>query len=216
MSRSAPERWPISSRRAVKSGISTRLLMPRAHPLRRRRKPAHRFGDGARQQRREQHGDAAPRSRRCESTTRRSAHSTSSISPPDRGEHQRAEHRPEALHRHRDRHDDLARLVDAHDARPTRRSRPPRPRRIPCRCRGRSPSAADSRPEEIIARPLPPAHQDVRLPRVERRQFRLHDLAAAIEEARSRPPDCRPDRSPAPGSWCWRGAAAAPAPRSPD
>ena len=29
MSRSAPDKWPISSRRWVKSGISTRLLMPR-------------------------------------------------------------------------------------------------------------------------------------------------------------------------------------------
>ena len=65
MSRSAPERWPISSRRWVKSGISTRLLTPlRTRSAARAREPdglgyvtGKRHGEQARHEGGEQEGE---------------------------------------------------------------------------------------------------------------------------------------------------------------
>ncbi len=47
-------------------------------------------------------------------TTRRSAPSTLSISPPEVDSNQGAEHGPIALHRHRDQNHDLAAVIEAH------------------------------------------------------------------------------------------------------
>ena len=136
MSRSVPERWPISSRRRVKSGISTRVRMRR------------RTLSAASASRRT--GSAIVPASRIDSTTITRGGDQKDLEDGEplgfdhvvdigalRRQHQRAAHGAEALHRHRDRDDDVAAIVDAHHAGIRGRSAPARLRDSPCRSQRR-------------------------------------------------------------------------------
>ena len=115
MSRSAPERWPISSRRRVKSGISTRVRMRRrtrsALSASRRTGPAMVLASSS---------DstiittAATREHLQDREPLGGDHLVDVVAL--RRQHQRAVHRAKTLHRNGDRDDDFAALVDAHHA----------------------------------------------------------------------------------------------------
>ena len=118
MSRSAPDRWPISSERAVKSGICWRDLDAAPHPLGRFGELAHRLGDGVgERQRQHQHHR---RQHQEDAQQRPALRRDDGIDVAALGrEQQRAANRRRALDRHADRDDRLARGVD-----PNRRFRP--------------------------------------------------------------------------------------------
>ena len=123
MSRSEPERWPISSGRSEKSGISWRDFDAAPHALGGLGEAAHRLGDGVGEEQRHQQHHA----RRDEED----AHDGPAFRDDDgvdvaaQGrQQQRAAHRPEALNGHGDGHDGLAIGVDAHHDGGGRRARP--------------------------------------------------------------------------------------------
>ena len=108
MSRSAPDRWPISSRRRVKSGISTRDLMRRrtrsAPSASRRTGPAMVPASSERQH----VMTPAATSEHLEDREPLGRDRLVDVAALRR-QQQRAAHRAEALDRHRDRDDHLAR-----------------------------------------------------------------------------------------------------------
>ena len=100
MSRSAPERWPISSRRGGEVGNLDALVDAAAHPLGGGREAADRLGDGAGQEHREQDGHQRHEAEGEEHDVALGAQHVVDFAA-GRGQHQGAEHGAEALHRHR-------------------------------------------------------------------------------------------------------------------
>ena len=127
MSRSAPDRWPISSRAVGEVGDLDARADARGARARRRRRAG---APGRRWCRRAASRAAPSRRRRPGRRVRIASRSASTICVDVAAlgrQQQRAAHGAEALHRHRDRDDQLAALVDAHDAGRAARRAPARP-----------------------------------------------------------------------------------------
>ena len=183
MSESTRARCPISSLRLPKSGISARrCLTPRRTRSAAAASRAHRAGDGAREQDREQHGDAGGDQEHAHDRHALGLHDGVDVAGFG-GEQQAAEDGAVALHRDGHGDDEAAVLADAHDA-----------RRLAVQRRGdlgifAPVGRADLLVDRQLAAPVPELHRvppalDEVLLLAERRQVEALDEAAHVEAAR--------------------------------
>ena len=159
------------------------VLVAVAHALRAVRELAHRPGDRAGQQQRQHEHHGGRDQEHAHDREALGLHYGVDVAALRR-QQQHAGHRPEALHRHRDRDDDLARVVDPHDA--LRRAR----QRLRDLRIAAAVARAELRIERKVRAPKPAldgAADLVEQPRIMglgRRQVEAQDVAAGVERAR--------------------------------
>ena len=115
ISRSAPDRCADLVAPAGEIGNFDAAADAPAHALGAVGEPAHRAGDGAGEQHREHHHDGGGDQEHLDDGEPLGLHHVVDVGALRR-QHQRAAHGAEALHRHRDRDDHLAAVVDPHHA----------------------------------------------------------------------------------------------------
>ncbi len=186
-----------------------------AHPLRAVGKPAHRPGDGAREQNRQHDHYTGGDKKHLQDRKPLGFNHIVDIGALG-GEQQHAAHRAEPLHRNGDRDDHLAAVVDAHDARflSVKRLRDFRIALAVLR--------AEFAVERQVAAAEPFAH-GIPLPLEEARLLMRRRAAGRTAGCRRGHTDCgcraaarRRGHRCGRGCWSARSDAAAPAPRAPD